>query len=64
MTKIVWSRRCSKCNGQLYLEENEDEVNLVCIQCSHSEPVIDEKPPARASSDAMRFYAKKELVEV
>jgi hypothetical protein len=43
MSYIVWSRKCRKCKGQFYLEENEDGHYLVCIQCGFSEKVVDEE---------------------
>ncbi len=43
MSYIVWSRKCRKCKGQLYLEENEDGANLVCIQCGHNERVVEQE---------------------
>jgi len=39
MSYIIWSRRCKKCKGQFYLEENEDGASLTCIQCGNSESV-------------------------
>ncbi len=41
MSYIVWSRKCRKCKGQFYLEENEDGAYLVCIQCGYTEKVAD-----------------------
>ncbi|HSW58862.1 MAG TPA: hypothetical protein VLH15_10690, partial [Dehalococcoidales bacterium] len=41
MSYIVWSRRCRKCKGQLFLDECEDGYELVCIQCGHSEIIVD-----------------------
>ncbi len=41
MSYIVWSRKCRKCKGQFFLEENEDGYELVCIQCGFSEKVVD-----------------------
>ncbi len=43
MSYIVWSRRCKKCKGQFYLEESEDGTYLVCIQCGHSERIVDQE---------------------
>jgi DNA-directed RNA polymerase subunit M/transcription elongation factor TFIIS len=43
MSYIVWSRKCRKCKGQFFLEENEDGYELVCIQCGFSEKVVDEE---------------------
>jgi hypothetical protein len=40
MSFIVWSRKCGKCGGQFYLEENEDGKCLTCIQCGRSEDVV------------------------
>jgi hypothetical protein len=43
MPYIVWSRRCRKCKGQFYLEESEDGKYLTCIQCGHSEKIVDQE---------------------
>jgi DNA-directed RNA polymerase subunit M/transcription elongation factor TFIIS len=43
MSYIIWSRKCRKCKGQFYLEDSEDGHYLVCIQCGHSEKVVDEE---------------------
>jgi DNA-directed RNA polymerase subunit M/transcription elongation factor TFIIS len=43
MSYIVWSRKCRKCKGQFYLEENEDGHCLVCIQCGYTEPIADKE---------------------
>ena len=50
MSYIVWSRKCRKCKGQFYLEENEDGQYLVCIQCGFSEKVVDEELVALLSA--------------
>jgi hypothetical protein len=43
MSYIVWSRKCRKCKGQFFLDEDEDGYELVCIQCGHSERVVDDE---------------------
>jgi hypothetical protein len=46
MSYIVWSRKCGKCGGQFYLEENEDGKYLTCIQCGRSEEIAGQKMTA------------------
>jgi DNA-directed RNA polymerase subunit M/transcription elongation factor TFIIS len=43
MPYIVWSQRCKKCKGQFYLEEAEDGKYLTCIQCGHSERIVNQE---------------------
>lgn len=62
MSYIVWSRRCRKCKGQFYLEESEDGAYLVCIQCGHSEKVVDEELVQLLS--AIQPAKKREWTEV
>jgi hypothetical protein len=43
MSYVVWSRKCRKCNGQFFLDQDEDGYELVCIQCGFSERVVDDE---------------------
>jgi hypothetical protein len=49
---MVILRGCRKCDGDLYVEENIDGTDLVCLQCGHRqvEPVTHslERQPLRA----------------
>ena len=62
MSYIVWTRKCRKCKGQFYMEENEDGHYLVCIQCGHSERVVDEELVALLG--AINGTKKKALARV
>ncbi|MBN1190676.1 MAG: hypothetical protein JXA46_13060 [Dehalococcoidales bacterium] len=43
MSYIVWSKKCKKCKGQFYFEENEDGASLVCIQCGFTEHITEKE---------------------
>jgi hypothetical protein len=62
MSYIVWSKKCKKCKGQFYLEENEDGAYLVCIQCGYTERVADQELVPQAANK--QPLAKKELTRV
>lgn len=62
MPYIVWSRRCKKCKGQFYLEQTEDGTYLVCIQCGHSEVIVDQDLITLLS--AIQTSHKKEALKV
>ncbi len=62
MSYIVWSRKCKKCNGQFYFEENEDGAALVCIQCGFTEHIADQERAAVVT--AMQPAGKKQLARV
>jgi hypothetical protein len=62
MSYIVWSRKCKKCKGQFYFEENEDGAYLVCIQCGYTERIVDQELIALLSS--IQPPAKKQLTGV
>jgi DNA-directed RNA polymerase subunit M/transcription elongation factor TFIIS len=64
MSYIVWSRKCKKCKGQFYLEENEDGTYLVCIQCGYSERIVDEELVALLSAVQTKDNKKKDMSEV
>jgi hypothetical protein len=46
MPKFVWNRKCKKCQGQCYVEKNEDGEYLTCIQCGCTEKLEERKPVA------------------
>jgi DNA-directed RNA polymerase subunit M/transcription elongation factor TFIIS len=62
MPYIIWSRRCRKCKGQFYLEENEDGNYLVCIQCGYTEKIVDRELVTLLS--AIETTKKKDLSHV
>jgi Zn ribbon nucleic-acid-binding protein len=62
MSYIVWSRKCRKCKGQFYLEDNEDGHYLVCIQCGFSEKVVDKELVTLLG--AIQTTRKKDLSKV
>jgi|WetSurMetagenome_2_1015567.scaffolds.fasta_scaffold1119617_1 DNA-directed RNA polymerase subunit M/transcription elongation factor TFIIS len=62
MSYIVWSRKCKKCKGQFYFEENEDGAALVCIQCGYTEHIADHEREAVVS--AIQPANKKQLTRV
>ncbi len=62
MSYIVWSRKCKKCKGQFYFEDNEDGAQLVCIQCGYTERIADEELNALLS--AIQPVEKKQLTGV
>jgi hypothetical protein len=65
MSYIVWSRKCGKCGGQFYLEENEDGQCLTCIQCGRSEGVINHELTIHSAAEGQLTKKKpaKELVK-
>lgn len=34
-TKMMWLKACPRCNGDLYIEYQVGETNVVCLQCGH-----------------------------
>jgi DNA-directed RNA polymerase subunit M/transcription elongation factor TFIIS len=62
MSNIVWSRKCKKCSGQFYYEENEDGAALVCIQCGYTEHIADQE--RAAIIQAKQPASKKQLTRV
>jgi hypothetical protein len=56
MSYIVWTRKCGKCGGQFYLEENEDGKCLTCIQCGRTEIVANHE---MAASPAAERYSRQ-----
>lgn len=62
MSYIVWSRKCKKCKGQFYFEDNEDGAYLVCIQCGYSEKITAEELSTLHA--AIQPVEKKQLTRV
>jgi transcription initiation factor TFIIIB Brf1 subunit/transcription initiation factor TFIIB len=31
----MWLKSCPRCGGDLYIEYQVDETNVVCLQCGH-----------------------------
>jgi len=50
---MVILRGCPKCEGDLYIEENIDGTDLVCLQCGHR-PVFSPRPSAEVSAPERR----------
>jgi ribosomal protein S27E len=33
--KMMWLKACPRCRGDLYIEYQVGETNVVCLQCGH-----------------------------